>query len=64
MLAMLALNATVRFNFAIGIATLPASVLFGFLYDGGGSLIAFGTGVGLSLAASVMLLWTTRTRVQ
>lgn len=50
------------FNFAIGIATLPASVLFGVLYDRGGSLVAFGTGAGLSLAASVLLLWTTRTR--
>ena len=50
------------FNFAIGIATLPASVLFGFLYDRGGVLVAFGTGAGLSLAASVLLLWTTRAR--
>ncbi len=50
------------FNFAIGIATLPASVLFGYLYDSGGSLTAFGTGAGLSLAASVVLMWTTRAR--
>jgi MFS family permease len=48
------------FNFAIGIATLPASVLFGFLYDRWGSMAAFGTGAGLSLAASILLLWTTR----
>ena len=48
------------FNFAIGIATLPASVLFGWLYDRWGSLAAFGTGAGLSLAASILLLWTTR----
>ncbi len=50
------------FNFAIGIATLPASVLFGFLYDRWGSLAAFGTGAGLSLAASILLLWATRER--
>jgi MFS family permease len=48
------------FNFAIGIATLPASVLFGFLYDRWGSFAAFGTGAGLSLAASLLLLWVTR----
>lgn len=48
------------FNFAIGIATLPASVLFGVLYDRWGSLAAFGTGAGLALAASLLLLWTTR----
>lgn len=48
------------FNFAIGIATLPASVLFGVLYDHGGGLVAFGTGAALSLAASVVLLWVTR----
>lgn len=48
------------FNCAIGIATLPASVLFGVLYDRWGSLAAFGTGAGLSLAASLLLLWVTR----
>ena len=48
------------FNFAIGIATLPASVLFGWLYDRWGSLAAFGTGAGLSLAASILLLWATQ----
>ncbi len=52
------------FNFAIGIATLPASVLFGFLYDRWGSLAAFGTGAGLSLAASILLLWATSERGQ
>lgn len=50
------------FNFAIGFATLPASVLFGVLYDHGGGLVAFGTGASLSLAASILLLWTTRAR--
>lgn len=50
------------FNFAIGIATLPASVLFGVLYDAGGGLVAFGTGASLSFVASGVLMWTTRER--
>ncbi|HLQ47113.1 MAG TPA: MFS transporter [Planctomycetaceae bacterium] len=50
------------FNFAIGIATLPASVLFGVLYDHFGRLAAFGTGAGLALMASIVLLRTTRSR--
>lgn len=48
------------FNFAIGVATLPASLLFGILYDWGGGLTAFGTGTALSLTASAVLLWVTR----
>jgi len=44
------------FNFAIGIATLPASLLFGALYDAFGALAAFGTGAGLALAAAALLL--------
>lgn len=47
------------FNFAIGIATLPANLLFGFLYERAGGLTAFGTGAGLALAASAMLLRAT-----
>lgn len=43
------------YNFAIGIATLPASVLFGALYYFGGPLAAFGWGAVLSLAAAVIL---------
>ena len=48
------------FNFVIGIATLPASLLFGVLYDRYGSLTAFGTGASLALMASALLLWVTR----
>ena len=44
------------FNFAVGIATLPASVMFGALYHYFGVLTAFGTGAGLALAAAVLLL--------
>lgn len=48
------------FNCAIGIATLPASVTFGFLYDRWGALVAFGTGAGLAIVASVLLVIVTR----
>ena len=47
------------YNAAIGIATLPASVLFGWLYDSfgvHGPEVAFGTGAALALLAAV-LLW-------
>lgn len=48
------------FNFAIGIATLPASVVFGLLYDRWGGLAAFGTGSTLALLASVLFVAATR----
>jgi MFS family permease len=44
------------YNFAIGIGALPASVIFGKLYDVFGPLTAFGSGAGLALVAAVMLL--------
>lgn len=44
------------FNFAIGIATLPASLMFGALYQAWGPLAAFGTGAGLALVAAALLL--------
>jgi MFS family permease len=44
------------FNFAIGIATLPASLLFGALYQQVGVLAAFGCGAALALAAAALLL--------
>jgi MFS family permease len=43
------------FNFSIGITTLPASLLFGALYQEFGPLAAFGTGAGLALLASVLV---------
>jgi len=43
------------FNLAIGIATFPASVAFGWLYDRFGALAAFGWGAGLALAAAALL---------
>ncbi len=43
------------FNLTIGIAALPASLLFGWIYDRFGSLAAFGTGAGFALAAAMLL---------
>ena len=44
------------YHAAIGIATLPSSLLFGALYDNFGSLTAFGTSAALALLASLLLL--------
>jgi predicted MFS family arabinose efflux permease len=44
------------FHFAVGITTLPASLLFGLIYQFGGPLAAFGWGAGLALLAA-LLLW-------
>ena len=44
------------YNFAIGIATLPASLIFGALYQVYGALAAFGWGATLALVAVVLLL--------
>lgn len=43
------------FNFTIGVCTLPASLLFGALYQAYGPLVSFGTGAGLALLASVLI---------
>jgi MFS family permease len=43
------------YNAVIGLATLPASVIFGVLYQTLGSRVAFGTGAALAILASVIL---------
>ena len=43
------------FNLTIGIAALPASLLFGWIYDRAGAVAAFGMGAGFSLAAAALL---------
>jgi MFS family permease len=43
------------YNFAIGIATLPASLIFGALYQLFGALVAFGWGAALAVVAVVLL---------
>lgn len=44
------------FNFAIGIAALPSSLIFGWLYEQFGPLIAFSWGAGLALLAAILLV--------
>ncbi len=44
------------YNFAIGIATLPANLIFGELYQVYGGPVAFGFGAALALVSAVMLL--------
>jgi MFS family permease len=46
------------YNCAVGIATLPASVMFGVLYQSFGNygaLVAFGSGAGFALLATILL---------
>jgi MFS family permease len=43
------------FNFAIGIAALPASVLFGIIYDAFGAATAFGSGAAISFISMMLL---------
>lgn len=45
-----------RFHFVIGVTALPASLLFGTLYDHYGATTAFGYGAAVSALAWVMLL--------
>lgn len=44
------------FNFAIGISSLPASLLFGFLYQRYGAIAAFSTGGTLAVTAACLLI--------
>jgi MFS family permease len=44
------------FNFAVGIATLPASLIFGWIYERAGALPAFGWSAALASVAAVLLL--------
>jgi MFS family permease len=44
------------YNFAIGIATLPSSLIFGALYQFYGSMVAFGCGAALALIAATLLM--------
>jgi hypothetical protein len=48
---------------AVGVGALPASLLFGVLWDRFGSPVAFSTGAGLALAAAVGLLVISSSRV-
>jgi predicted MFS family arabinose efflux permease len=43
------------YNFAIGVATLPSSLIFGALYQGYGAFVAFAWGACLALVAAILL---------
>ena len=47
------------YNLTIGLAALPASLIFGGLWQAYGAPTAFGVGAGLALAASVGLYFVT-----
>jgi MFS family permease len=42
------------FNFAIGIAALPASILFGIIYNAFGAAAAFGSGAAIAFISMMM----------
>ena len=44
------------YNFSIGVATLPSSLIFGALYQYHGAPVAFGWGAALALLAAILLL--------
>jgi MFS family permease len=50
------------FNFTIGISALPASVIFGLLYEQFGPLAAFGFGASLAIVATALLTSVPTTR--
>jgi MFS family permease len=52
------------FNFAVGISALPASLIFGSLYEMLGPLAAFGWGAILALLASALLIGEDLFRVE
>jgi MFS family permease len=51
------------YNFALGIAALPSSLVFGTLYERCGPAVAFGWGAVLAFAALVLLAFVTPARV-
>lgn len=50
------------FNFSVGIATLPSSLIFGAFYQSYGPLVAFAWGAGLALFAALLLLGVVKKR--
>jgi MFS family permease len=50
------------FNFTLGLAALPASLIFGALWDTRGAATAFGVAAALAAAASLLLLVVVPTR--
>ena len=50
------------YNLTIGIGALPASMIFGFVYQSAGPLAAFGMGALLAALAALLLLGVSQTR--
>ncbi len=50
------------YNFAVGLGMLPASILFGLLYNSFGASVAFGTGALIACLAMVLLAILVRER--
>jgi MFS family permease len=50
------------YNFAIGIATFPSSLIFGAMYQVYGALVAFAWGAGLAFLAGVLLVGVSEPR--
>ena len=48
------------YNFAVGLGALPASILFGLLYNVFGAPVAFGTGASIACASMLMLATAVR----
>lgn len=43
------------YNFAVGLGALPASVIFGLLYNAFGATVAFGTGAAIACVSMLLL---------
>ena len=43
------------YNFAVGLGALPASIIFGLLYNAFGGTIAFGTGAAIAFASTILM---------
>jgi sugar phosphate permease len=50
------------YSFTIGVTALPASLMFGALYEAYGPMASFGTGAALAMVAVVPLLFCTKAR--
>jgi MFS family permease len=48
------------YNFAIGLGALPASVIFGLLYNAFGATVAFGTGAAIACLSMLLLVLVVR----
>ena len=48
------------YNFAVGLGALPASVIFGLLYNAFGATVAFGTGAAIACVSMLLLVLAVR----